>query len=197
MPDRLRKHLQIRQHPGILAIRVRTPRTQCAHKSRLHSLQEQENTTSGAKRTQLMGESVTLIRKILASISAEFRSGKYGCQFPRGWYGNASCGGVAFSRVQNRYNLSVPNVLFNDLQLPTVPLSYCNGMVDLAPEASALPGCATPRKDSRNHSAKLHELCPAEVEFHFAQHRGPRVVGVLALMLGDLAFRNLSFHGGP
>src|ERR1039458_5032910 len=33
-------------------------------------------------------------------------------------------GGRAISRVQNRYNLSVPNVLFSDLGLPTVPQNH-------------------------------------------------------------------------
>ena len=31
----------------------------------------------------------------------------------------------------------------------------------LAPKASALPGCATPRMGVNNHFAKLGELCPA------------------------------------
>src|ERR1035437_2128035 len=33
-------------------------------------------------------------------------------------------GGTAISRVQERYNLSVPNVLFSDLALPTVPQNH-------------------------------------------------------------------------
>ena len=33
-------------------------------------------------------------------------------------------GGKAISRVQYRYNLSVPNVLFSDLALPTVPQNH-------------------------------------------------------------------------
>jgi hypothetical protein len=34
-----------------------------------------------------------------------------------------TCSQVTISRVQNGYNLSVPNVFFNDLALPTVPQS--------------------------------------------------------------------------
>src|ERR1035437_2336079 len=37
--------------------------------------------------------------------------------------------GTAISRVQNRYNLSVPNVFFSDLALPTVPQSQRDTLI--------------------------------------------------------------------
>ena len=43
---------------------------------------------------------------------------------PPKWTATTQTGGTAISRVQNRYNLSVPNVLFGDLALPTVPQNH-------------------------------------------------------------------------
>ena len=40
--------------------------------------------------------------------------------------------GTAISRVQNRYNLSVPNVFFSDLALPTVPQSQRDTLIHVA-----------------------------------------------------------------
>src|SRR5690242_18874610 len=82
----------------------------------------------------------------------------------------------------------------------------------LAPKASALPGCATPRLERHVYSAKVGQICPVRLHVNDAMARSckirpfPEVAGEHALHVAmDLAWREgitigkqtgIGFHEG-